>query len=65
MTSTNPTGSTGSNRVPTGSRTQLEATGSTGSTGLLEDPVTGDPVTSVSDPSPGPRLTHPRQEPRP
>ena len=51
MTTTNPTGSTGSNRVQTGSRAQLEATGSTGSTGLLEDPVAGLSLIHISEPT--------------
>ncbi len=65
MTTTNPTGSTGSNRVQTGSRAQLEATGSTGSTGLLEDPVAGDPVTEESDPYRVHLTRTPHKEPRP
>lgn len=54
MTAHKATGSTGSNRVRAGSKTQQEPTGSTGSTGLLEDPGTRDPVPAARDRRPGP-----------
>lgn len=65
MTAGDTTGVTGANRGQLGARPQPGTTGVTGATGVHKTQWPGAPVTSVSNPSPGPRLTHPRQEPRP
>ncbi len=44
MTRRSTTGTTGTNRDHTGTRTQQEPTGTTGTTGLLEVPVSRVPV---------------------
>lgn len=44
MTRQSTTGTTGTNRDRTGTRTQSETTGTTGTTGLLEVPVSRVPV---------------------
>jgi hypothetical protein len=44
MSASTPTGTTGTNRVRTGTRTPVEPTGTTGTTGIRKDPVDRDPV---------------------